>query len=90
MGGREGAIRVHDPAVGTDGKARPLQTGNVNDVIWSNKLTAGIRVVAPDFAPKHVEDAVGRRREAHAVARGGCTTGGGDGRPRGVDRIEAV
>jgi hypothetical protein len=49
-------------------------------------------VVAPDvaYAPKDVEHAVGRRREAHAVARGGAGARRGQRRPGVGHRAEAV
>jgi hypothetical protein len=61
--------------------ARPMQP--------NNPYTAPLSTVAAP-APEDVEHAVGRRCEAHAVARGGSRAGGGQRRP-GVGRCaEAV
>jgi hypothetical protein len=46
--------------------------------------------VIPGRAPEDVEHAVGRRRKAHAEARGGAGAGGGQRRPGVVRRAEAV
>ena len=54
---------------------------------WAGSGFRTAKVVVP---PKDVEVAVGRRREAHAVARGGNRARGGECRPIDGDGIEEV
>ncbi len=49
-----------------------------------------LSVTFATHAPENVEHPVGRRREAHATARGGRGAGGGEGGPGVVARAEAV